>query len=78
MVFCRNAGIPCPVERLPVPDMTSRPFWVSSSLPVFRSRSRQISCEREAKTEYSLPSPQAMRVMRVSPCDEPNSCGGLN
>src|SRR3974390_1684642 len=46
--------------------------------PVAASSSSQIALERRTSGTNSRPSPMACRVMRVSPCDEPWSCGGEN
>ncbi len=52
------------------------PGWVSSSAPLSRSISRHSSCERRASGTYSRPSPIARRVIRVSPCVDPQAWGG--
>ena len=78
MVVCRKSALPWVLARLPLPEMTNSPFCTSRDFPVRCSSARQISFERRASGVYCTPSPQASRVMRVSPWLEPKACGGVN
>ena len=75
IVVFRKSVFPCS-GCSPADDIISPPVMVMRSAPVSLSSSRQISYERSANGTNCSPSPIACRVIRVSPYEDPNECGG--